>query len=95
MKRRKLVYFLLIITLSIPLLLAACSNGTTPTPTTSQPPATESPETPGTPGGTDLKDVKLPDFISFASYDVGSATFAQVAGLCEGIMNVTGIKPDR
>jgi len=92
MKRRKLVYFLLIITLSIPLLLAACSNGTTPTPTTSQPLATESPETPGTPGGTDLKDVKLPDFISFASYDVGSATFAQVAGLCEGIMNVTGIK---
>jgi len=89
-KRRKLVLWLLIIVLSIPMVLSGCSNGITPT--TTPPQATTNPTPTETPGGTDLKDLKLPDFISFASYDVGSATFAQVAGLCEGVMNVTGIK---
>lgn len=94
LKRRKLVFWLLIIALSIPIVLSGCSNGTTPTatPATSPTPAVEDPTPTESSGGTDLKDLNLPDFISFASYDVGSATFAQVAGLCEGVMNVTGIK---
>ena len=94
LKRRKLVLWLLIIALSIPMVLSGCSNGSTtsPTPATTPPPAGEDPIPTETSGGTDLKDIELPDYISFASYDVGSATFAQVAGLCEGVMNVTGIK---
>lgn len=94
LKRRKLVLWLLIIALSVPMVLSGCSNGSTtsPTPATTPPPAGEDPIPTETSGGTDLKDIELPDFISFASYDVGSATFSQVAGLCEGVMNVTGIK---
>jgi len=93
LKRRKLVLWLMIIALSIPMVLSGCSNGATPTATPQATPAASATPAPTDAGGsTDFKDLDLPDFISFASYDVGSATFAQVAGLCEGIMNVTGLK---
>ena len=60
--------------------------------TTTEEPGNESTDAPETEGGIkDYEDLDLPEYISFSTYDVGTATFSQVAGLCEGILQKTGL----
>lgn len=94
MKNRKSLALLLVLLMLTTLIFSACGN--TETPSTSKPsaPSTEAPsDTPKADesGIKEYSDLDLPSYISFSTYDVGSATFSQVAGLCEGILTKTGL----
>ena len=69
-------------------MLSACGTPANNTPANTTPDNTNSvPQS----GVKDFKDLNLPPYIAISTYDVGSATFGQIAGVCEGVLKTTGI----
>lgn len=99
-KLKRFVLWLMVFTLTFTLFSAGCSTdsnsaASTGTETTDANTATNADTNAASTadsGPVSFEDLDLPEFIAFGTYDVGTATFAQVAGLCEGILQTTGIK---
>ena len=87
MKTKKIIAIVLCLVLALSA-FTACGTPANNTPANNNVPENTTPEQTGV---IPIKDLKLPPYISISTYDVGSATFGMVAGVCEGILKTTGL----
>ncbi len=79
-------FIFLVMTLSLVLLFCGCSTSSNGT----EPPQEEKISSPG---DDELpQEEVLPDFLTITSYDIGTVTYAQIAGISEGILKHSNIK---